>query len=187
MPAAAVSEMTGALTNPMPRRACHCMFNGLQEGPLQSCMPIPQTEIWPAQPCVLLHQPCWHAGTPSAGTFSKIPRILQEARVWAGSNSGSEALDFSEKPEGKSGSDADSASDAVAADLQQKSLVDVDEDFDSEEVGPQCLPELHHLCTLLVQWCPHGLLLGRAALWATGSSGRRLCLTARPRWQPSGL
>eukprot|EP00891_Asterochloris_glomerata_P006558 jgi/Astpho2/6558/e_gw1.00099.7.1_t len=74
------------------------------------------------------------AGMPCAGTFSiNLPRILQEARVWAGSNSGSEALDFSEKPEGKSGSDADSASDAVAANLQQKSLVDVDEDFDSEE------------------------------------------------------
>ena len=69
--------------------------------------------------------------------------------MWAGSNSGSEALDFSEKPEGKSGSDADSASDTVAASLQQRSLVDVDEDFDSEEVGLLCLPELHHLCTLL--------------------------------------
>ena len=100
--------------------------------------------------------------------------------MWAGSNSGSEALDFSEKPEGKSGSDADSASDAVAADLQQKSLVDVDEDFDSEEVGLLCLPELHHLCTLLgcsgvcMGFCwgvlPCGLLgtpvAGRASLLA---------------------
>ena len=105
---------------------------------------------------------------PCADTFSMhLPRILQEARVWAGSNSGSEALDFSEKAEGKSGSDADSASDGVAAHLQQKSLVDVDEDFDSEEVGPRCLPELHHLCAMLScrGLCLHGCPLGRAPLW----------------------
>ena len=117
---------------------------------MQSCLPTPQTGVWPAQPCMLLHLLQWHAGTPCAGTFSiSISGILQEARVWAGSNSGSEALDLSEKPEGKSGSDADSASDTVAADLQQKSLVDMDEDVYSEEVGPLCLPELHCLCTRL--------------------------------------
>lgn len=149
MPAAAASEMARA-----PKchaRACLPLrINGLQEGPVQSCMLTPQTAFSLGQPCVLPRQPRRLAGMPCAGTFSiNLPRILQEARVWAGSNSGSEALDFSEKPEGKSGSDADSASDAVAANLQQKSLVDVDEDFDSEEVGPWCLPELHHMWALL--------------------------------------
>lgn len=62
---------------------------------------------------------------------------MQEARVWAGTTPKNEVLDYSEKSDGVRGaSDADSGAESV--NMQQKSLVDLAEDFasdDSDEVS----------------------------------------------------
>lgn len=76
----------------------------------------------------------------------------QEARKWATGHSKNETLDYSEKSDGVRGiSDADSGAESIS--MQQKSLVDMDEDYsgDSEEVSTvtsylsaQNLPFVHH-------------------------------------------
>jgi len=77
--------------------------------------------------------------------------VLQEARKWAGGRDKNESLDYSEKSDGVRGaSDGDSG--AESTNMQQKSLVDMQEvvdSDDSEEVcnlplsSVQCLPSLH--------------------------------------------
>lgn len=61
-----------------------------------------------------------------------VQPLMQEARVWAGSAPKNEVLDYSEKSDGVRGaSDADSGAESV--NMQQKSLVDLAEDFDSDD------------------------------------------------------
>jgi len=77
--------------------------------------------------------------------------VLQEARKWAGGRDKNESLDYSEKSDGVRGaSDGDSGAESI--NMQQKSLVDMQEvvdSDDSEEVcnlplsSVQCLPSLH--------------------------------------------
>ena len=56
----------------------------------------------------------------------------QEARVWAGTVPKGETLDYSDKGDGVRGvSDADSGAESV--NLQEKSLVDMAEEYDSEQ------------------------------------------------------
>ena len=58
--------------------------------------------------------------------------LLQEARKWAGGQNKNESLDYSEKSDGvKGASDADSGAESI--NMQQKSLVDIDEEVDSDD------------------------------------------------------
>lgn len=68
-----------------------------------------------------------------AGTLSiQFPMYLQEARKWATGHSKNESLDYSEKSDGVRGaSDGDSGAESI--NMQQKSLVDMEEDIDSED------------------------------------------------------
>ena len=82
------------------------------------------------------HAPCHTRSV--AGTFNtQCAMYFQEARKWATGHSKNESLDYSEKSDGVRGaSDGDSGAESI--NMQQKSLVDMDEDIDnedSEEVG----------------------------------------------------
>ena len=61
---------------------------------------------------------------------------LQEARKWGGSDK-KENLDYSEKSDGVRGASDDSGAESI--NMQQKSMVDIDEDFDSSDSDSQVL------------------------------------------------
>lgn len=71
--------------------------------------------------------------TPSLLLGHSILKLyFQEARKWATGHSKNESLDYSEKSDGVRGaSDGDSGAESI--NMQQKSLVDMDEDIDSED------------------------------------------------------
>ena len=57
---------------------------------------------------------------------------MQEARKWAGGRDKNESLDYSERSDGVRGaSDADSGAESI--NMQEKSLVDLEEGIDSDD------------------------------------------------------
>jgi len=72
--------------------------------------------------------------------------VLQEARKWAGGRDKNESLDYSEKSDGVRGaSDGDSGAESI--NMQQKSLVDMQEAVDSDDSEEVCsLPILRAQC-----------------------------------------
>ena len=63
--------------------------------------------------------------------------VLQEARKWAGGRDKNESLDYSEKSDGVRGaSDGDSGAESI--NMQQKSLVDMQEAVDSDDSEEVC-------------------------------------------------
>ena len=77
---------------------------------------------------------------------------MQEARKWSGSSGKVENLDYSEKSNGVRGASDDSGAESI--NMQQKSLVDMD-DFDSSDIDSQvatcfCCLAYHLLHVLLV-------------------------------------
>jgi hypothetical protein len=82
--------------------------------------------------------------------------VLQEARKWAGGREKNEYLDYSEKSDGVRGaSDGDSGAESI--NMQQKSLVDMQEAVDSDDSEEVCtLPILKSLCLFNSTLTPKG-------------------------------
>ena len=95
----------------------------------------PKVSLCVTEHACFCHAPCHTLSV--AGTFNtQFAMYFQEARKWATGHGKNESLDYSEKSDGVRGaSDGDSGAESI--NMQQKSLVDMDEDIDSEdsEVG----------------------------------------------------
>ena len=64
--------------------------------------------------------------------------MVQEARNWAGGHGKKESLDYSEKKDSVRGaSDGDSGAESI--NMQQKSLVDLEEDVGSDDNDSVCM------------------------------------------------
>ena len=91
--------------------------------------------------------------------------VLQEARKWAGGRDKNESLDYSEKSDGVRGaSDGDSSAESI--NMQQKSLVDMQEVVDSDDSEEVC-----NLPLSSVQWCS---MSTQFTLTPKGKTGIRL-------------